>query len=160
MEMKSDDKLCSNESKTEPVLSKNELKSIEKWVQQVTNYYPSDATTKPLSFSDHRTASPPPPYTSRQSKPQQSSDNEDQSKNSELNKQTTGIQLLIDTLNVIEFHEYVSDTSNELMDNLTISQDEVVTEHDPTFMGCETGFENILMLAEEAVKRIDLRSKN
>lgn len=158
MEMKPDDKLCSYESKTDPVLFKNA--AIEKWSQQVTNYYPYRAMTKtPLSLFDNRIAPPPPPYTPRQSQSQHSSDSEDQPENSELNKQTTGLQLLIDTVNFIESTENVNDTSNESMENLTISQGEVVTEYDPTLMGYETGFENLLMLAEEAVKRINLRSK-
>lgn len=123
--------------------------AIAKWSQQISNFHPLRFHPGP--------ASPLHPY-----KPKDSFDKKDQSHISELNQRKNGLELLIDACNFIEFLEttdQITDDANALMETSTISQDEV-RDNDFASFECKSRWENLLMLAEESVKRIEQERKH
>lgn len=138
---------------SEALLYKNDSTSI----RQVSNCYPIHA--KPVSFFHPIIESPPPSYTHRQSRRTNSSDIEDQSYDSELNEQKSGLDFLIEAVDLQDFtgvNDLTIDAECVSMNTSAISQD---SGRDLTHQRNETGFENLLMLAEEAVKRIGISRK-
>lgn len=161
LDVKHDDKLYNCETQKEPLLYKNDATAIEKWSQQVTNHL-NHTNTKSVTFSDNPIATPTSPHKPRQSQPSHYYDIENQQPlNSNLNKTTNGLEMLIEAANYIESIKPIdqsigAENESSGMETLTMPQEEVVTEYDSSLVYCETGFENLLMLAEEAVKRIHI----
>lgn len=135
--------------------------AIAKWSQQISNFHPLRFPPGPASSFNLTDASPLHPYKPCQSAPKESSDKKDQSHISELNQRKNGLELLIDACNFIESSGttyQTTDDANALMETSTISQDEV-RDNDFASFECESGWENLLMLADESVKRIEQERK-
>lgn len=131
--------------------------SIENWSRQVTNFYNQ---TKSVLYLPHTIdESTVPEFTPHESRPTQLFRNKDQSLIGDSNERTGGMELLIDAIDFLDLTKNMDQTTiSEYCSgdsSIKISYDEHGGAHDATPMKYETGFENLIMLAEEAVKQID-----